>query len=138
MLADLHTTRERLRSGLTSAPAEIERAIAIAQSPACEHVFLRTRFDAVLSPTVPIVAAPIASVAPGQERDAEFMRVNALLLRNTSVVNMLDGCAISIPCQTPDELPVGLMLWHGAMRDDTILNIALQAEAALATAQPSR
>jgi hypothetical protein len=29
----------------------------------------------------------------------EFFRVNALLLRNTSVVNMLDGCAISIPCQ---------------------------------------
>ena len=89
-------------------------------------------FDAVLSPTVPMVAPPIASVAPGKERDDEFMRTNALLLRNTSVVNMLDGCAISIPCHAPGELPVGLMLWHGAMRDDTILNIAQQAEAALA------
>lgn len=88
-------------------------------------------FDAVLSPTVPIVAPPIASVAPGSERDEEFFRVNALLLRNTSVVNMLDGCAISIPCHQAGELPVGLMAWHGAMRDDTILNIALQAEAAL-------
>jgi aspartyl-tRNA(Asn)/glutamyl-tRNA(Gln) amidotransferase subunit A len=88
-------------------------------------------FDAVLSPTVPIVAPPIASVAPGAERDEEFFRVNALLLRNTSVVNMLDGCAISIPCHQAGELPVGLMAWHGAMRDDTILNIALQAEAAL-------
>jgi hypothetical protein len=29
---------------------------------------------------------------------------------------------------------VGLMLWHGAMHDDTILNIAQQAEAALAPA----
>jgi aspartyl-tRNA(Asn)/glutamyl-tRNA(Gln) amidotransferase subunit A len=28
------------------------------------------------------------------------------------VVNMLDGCAISIPCQAPGELPVGLMIWH--------------------------
>ena len=91
-------------------------------------------FDAVLSPTVPIVAVPIASVAPGTERDEEFFRVNALLLRNPSVVNMLDGCAISIPCQAPGELPVGLMLWHGAMRDDTILNIAQQAEAVLAAA----
>lgn len=88
-------------------------------------------FDAVLSPTVPIVAPPIAQVAPGPERDAEFFRVNALLLRNTSVVNMLDGCAISIPCHDPGELPVGLMLWQGALRDDTVLNIALQAEAAL-------
>lgn len=91
-------------------------------------------FDAVLSPTVPMVAPTIASVAPGQERDDEFMRVNALLLRNTSVVNMLDGCAISIPCQAPGELPVGLMIWHGAMHDDTILNIAQQAESLLAPA----
>ena len=81
---------------------------------------------------MPLVAAPIAAVAPGQERDEEFFRVNALLLRNTSVVNMLDGCAISIPCQAQGELPVGLMLWHGALRDDTILNVARQAEAALA------
>jgi aspartyl-tRNA(Asn)/glutamyl-tRNA(Gln) amidotransferase subunit A len=88
-------------------------------------------FDAVLSPTVPIVAPPITQVAPGTERDDEFFRVNALLLRNTSVVNMLDGCAISIPCQAPGELPVGLMIWQGPMRDDTILNIALQAQAAL-------
>lgn len=89
-------------------------------------------FDAVLSPTVPLVAPPIASVAPGPERDEAFVRINGLLLRNTSVVNLLDGCAISIPCQAAGELPVGLMLWHGAMRDDTILNIALQAEGVLA------
>ncbi len=96
-------------------------------------------FDAVLSPTVPIVAPAIAALAPADgkdaaqdaARDAEFFRVNALLLRNTSVVNMLDGCAISIPCQAPGQLPVGLMIWHGALHDDAVLNIALQAEAAL-------
>ncbi len=89
-------------------------------------------FDAVLSPTVPIVAPPIAQVAPGAANDEEFFRVNTLLLRNPSVVNMLDGCAISIPCHVPGELPTGLMIWQSAMRDDTVLNIALQAEAALA------
>ena len=68
----------------------------------------------------------------GCGRDEEFFRVNALLLRNPSVVNMLDGCAISIPCHVPGELPIGLMIWQSAMRDDTVLNIALQAEAALA------
>jgi Asp-tRNA(Asn)/Glu-tRNA(Gln) amidotransferase A subunit family amidase len=46
---------------------------------------------------------------------------------------MLDGCAISIPCHEPGELPCGLMIWQSAMRDDTILNIALQAEALLAS-----
>jgi Asp-tRNA(Asn)/Glu-tRNA(Gln) amidotransferase A subunit family amidase len=89
-------------------------------------------FDAVLSPTVPIVAPPIAQVAPGSEHDDEFFRVNTLLLRNTSVVNMLDGCAISIPCHVPGELPAGLMIWQSAMHDDTVLNIARLAEAALA------
>jgi aspartyl-tRNA(Asn)/glutamyl-tRNA(Gln) amidotransferase subunit A len=86
-------------------------------------------FDAVLSPTVPIVAPSIASVLTN---DDEFFRINALLVRNTSVVNLLDGCAISLPCQTPDQLPVGLMLWHAALHDDAVLDLALQVEAALA------
>jgi aspartyl-tRNA(Asn)/glutamyl-tRNA(Gln) amidotransferase subunit A len=55
-----------------------------------------------------------------------------MLLRNTSVVNMLDGCAISIPCQCGNELPVGLMVWAGALRDDSVLNIAMQIEQTLA------
>jgi aspartyl-tRNA(Asn)/glutamyl-tRNA(Gln) amidotransferase subunit A len=91
-------------------------------------------FDAVLSPTSPMVAPPIAQVAPGSERDDAFFRVNALLLRNCSVVNMLDGCAISIPCHAAGELPVGLMIWQCAMQDDAVLNIALRAEQALAAA----
>jgi aspartyl-tRNA(Asn)/glutamyl-tRNA(Gln) amidotransferase subunit A len=78
------------------------------------------------------VAPAIADVAPGSERDEAFFRINALLLRNPSVVNMLDGCAISLPCQAPGELPVGLMAWHGALRDDTLLNLALRIEALLA------
>lgn len=96
-------------------------------------------FDALLSPTVPLVAPPLADVAPADgldaaqdaARDAEFFRVNALMLRNPSVVNMLDGCALSLPCHAPDELPVGLMLWSTGGRDDTVLNLALQVEAAL-------
>ncbi|MDB5745065.1 MAG: Amidase [Polaromonas sp.] len=87
------------------------------------------RFDAVLSPTVPIVAPSIASVL---KDDDEFFRVNTLLLRNTSVVNMLDGCAISVPCHAPGQLPVGLMLWHAALHDDAVLDLALQVESTLA------
>ena len=84
--------------------------------------------DAVLSPTVPVVAPPLAGVLPGTERDDAFFRLNGLLLRNPGVVNMLDGCALSLPCHQPDELPVGLMVWHGAMRDDAVLNISQQIE----------
>jgi aspartyl-tRNA(Asn)/glutamyl-tRNA(Gln) amidotransferase subunit A len=93
-------------------------------------------FDALLSPTVPLIASPIADIAPAQgldaaqdqARDEAFFKVNALLLRNPSAVNMLDGCAISLPCHAPNEPPVGLMVWHGAMRDDRVLNIATQIE----------
>jgi aspartyl-tRNA(Asn)/glutamyl-tRNA(Gln) amidotransferase subunit A len=85
-------------------------------------------FDAMLSPTVPCVAPPIA---PLLADDDAFFSVNALLLRNPSVVNLLDGCALSLPCHAPDEMPVGLMVWSGALQDDTVLDVSLALEAAL-------
>ena len=99
-------------------------------------------FDALLSPTTPICAPTIASVAPANganpetdaRHDAEFVRVNALLLRNTSVVNLLDGCALSLPCHQAHELPMGLMIWHAAMHDDAVLQISAAVEAALQAA----
>ena len=88
--------------------------------------------DAMLSPTVPCVAPPIA---PLLNDDAAFFATNTLLLRNPSVVNLLDGCALSLPCQAPGELPVGLMVWSGALQDDTVLDVSLAIEAALAPAR---
>ncbi|XHS78171.1 amidase [Burkholderiaceae bacterium UC74_6] len=86
------------------------------------------RFDAVLSPTVPVIA-PL--LQPLIDSDETYFATNALLLRNTAVVNALDGCAISLPCQHllgPDQHPVGLMLWSTALQDDTLLDIALHLE----------
>jgi aspartyl-tRNA(Asn)/glutamyl-tRNA(Gln) amidotransferase subunit A len=91
-------------------------------------------FDALLSPTVPMVAPPLAEVAPGTERDEAFFAVNARLLRNTALGNLLDGCGLSLPCHRGDELPVGLMLWHGNGRDDGVLHVAQLAERALEAA----
>lgn len=86
-------------------------------------------FDAFVCPTVPVVAPPID---PLLGDDEAFFATNALLLRNPSVVNHLDGCAITLPCQAPDELPVGLMLFAPAHRDDVLLDAALAVEAATA------
>jgi amidase/aspartyl-tRNA(Asn)/glutamyl-tRNA(Gln) amidotransferase subunit A len=88
-------------------------------------------FDMVLSPTLPIEAPTIADLLAS---DDEFFRVNALLLRNPAVVNLFDGCAISLPCQAPGAWPVGLMLWSGNGADDRLLDCALAVEAALAQA----
>jgi amidase/aspartyl-tRNA(Asn)/glutamyl-tRNA(Gln) amidotransferase subunit A len=87
--------------------------------------------DAALSPTVPIYGPTLESVAPGSERDDAFFAANGLLLRNTSVINMLDGCALSLPIHEAGELPSSLMVWQGPMKDDAILNISLAIEAAL-------
>lgn len=86
-------------------------------------------FDAVLSPTVPVVAPPLA---PLLGNDEAFFATNSLLLRNPAAINTLDGCAISLPCHDPDEMPVGLMVWAGALADDTLLDVALAVESALA------
>jgi aspartyl-tRNA(Asn)/glutamyl-tRNA(Gln) amidotransferase subunit A len=85
-------------------------------------------FDAMLGPTVPIVAPPIAPLVAS---DDAFFATNALLLRNPSLVNMLDGCALSLPCHAPGEMPVGLMVWSGALRDESVLDVSLAIEAAI-------
>ncbi len=85
--------------------------------------------DALLSPTVPIVAP---AIAPLIASDEAFFATNAQLLRNASVVNLLDGCALSLPCPADGPLPVGLMVWGTAMTDDAVLDCARAIEAALA------
>ena len=90
-------------------------------------------YDALLSPTVPIVAP---ALAPLLGDDAAFFAANALLLRNPSIVNLLDGCALTLPCHAAGELPVGLMLWSSALRDDALLDAGLAVEATLS--EPTR
>ncbi|MES2718784.1 MAG: amidase [Pseudomonadota bacterium] len=93
-------------------------------------------FDAVLSPTVPMVAP---AIAPLLSSDSRFFAINGMLLRNASVVNMLDGCALSIPCHQPGQMPVGLMVWGPALADDLVLGVGLTIEAALAAGEsPAR
>ena len=93
-------------------------------------------FDAVLAPTVPMVAP---AIAPLLTSDSRFFAINGMLLRNAAAVNMLDGCALSIPCHQSGQMPVGLMVWGPAMADDAVLGVGLTIEAALAAGEsPAR
>ena len=82
----------------------------------------------MLCPTVPLLAPP---VAPLLSDDEAFFKVNRLLLRNPAIINYLDGCAISLPCQAPGELPVGLMVSSTAGQDARLAPMALSLEACL-------
>lgn len=87
-------------------------------------------FDALLSPTVPIVAPRLQ---PLIDSDEAFFSANALLLRNPALINLLDGCALSLPCHSAGEWPVGLMVWGPALADDRVLAVSLAIEHALRT-----
>lgn len=86
-------------------------------------------YDAVVLPTVPVVAPSIASL---QADSAEYGRVNMLVLRNPAIGNFLDRCAISLPCHAAGEAPVGLMLMGETMGDKRLFAAAAAVEAALA------
>jgi aspartyl-tRNA(Asn)/glutamyl-tRNA(Gln) amidotransferase subunit A len=85
-------------------------------------------FDAVVCPTCPVIPPAIAEVEP----EAEYNRLNLLLLRNTAVGNFLDRCSISLPIHRPGEAPVGLMLTGEHMADRALLAVAAGVEVALA------
>jgi aspartyl-tRNA(Asn)/glutamyl-tRNA(Gln) amidotransferase subunit A len=85
-------------------------------------------YDALLMPTV-IMVAP--AIAPLEADDQLYGKTNLALLRNPSVVNFLDGCALSIPCQEPDTAPVGLMVVGQGGGDQRLLAVGLALESAL-------
>ena len=64
--------------------------------------------------------------------DDEYARINLRLLRNTGLVNVLDGCAASVPCHKEGSAPVGLMVAGMGGDDAKILAVARGIEAAIA------
>lgn len=88
-------------------------------------------FDALLMPTVPVVAPRIDEL---RDSDEAYFAANGLILRNPTLINFLDGCALSLPCHRAGGPPVGLMLAGPAMADARILALGLGVEQALQAA----
>ena len=87
-----------------------------------------SRFDALVLPTVPILAPTIADMAADETaRD----RAEGLLLRNTQVANQFGLCAISLSMPGA-KLPAGLMLVARTGQDRQLLSIAAAVETLLA------
>ena len=80
--------------------------------------------DVLALPTTPIVAPTMEEVAVADE----FARKNAMLLRNTVIVNFFDLCAISLPLPRDGGLPTGLMLVARNGGDHRLFRIAAAVE----------
>ncbi|MDO5691168.1 MAG: amidase [Pseudomonadota bacterium] len=85
-------------------------------------------FDALLMPTVPIVAPRIDDLVASDEA---YFAANGLILRNPTLINFLDGCALSLPCHQAGEPPVGLMLAAASGRDHDVLALGQGVEQVL-------
>jgi aspartyl-tRNA(Asn)/glutamyl-tRNA(Gln) amidotransferase subunit A len=114
------------RGGGMTAVEYIE--LSAARADLIARVATRTAdFDALLMPTVAITAPPIAAFAA----DEDYFRLNALILRNTSVINFLDRCAVTLPIHQPGTMPVGLMVVGEHGEDRCLFAVAAGIEAAI-------
>lgn len=85
-------------------------------------------FDALLMPTVPIIAPRLQEL---MESDEAYFSANRLILRNPTLINFLDGCALSLPCHTSGQAPVGLTVAGFALQDAHILRVGAAIEGVL-------
>ena len=75
--------------------------------------------DVMVAPTLPRIAPKIAEV------EADFDNLNALMLRNTGYLNLVDACALSMPVPVAGEAaPAALMIGAPHGHDQEILAAA--------------
>ena len=84
-------------------------------------------YDALVMPTTANRPPRIADLAD----DKAFTKANLLALRNCTLINMIDGCAISLPCHREGEVPVGLMLAASGGSDRRLFELASAMEGAI-------
>ncbi|MHC4041783.1 amidase [Bradyrhizobium sp. 23AC] len=84
-------------------------------------------YDALVLPTTPNTPPKIADLAD----DKAFTRENIRALRNCTLINMIDGCAISLPAHRQGDVPVGLMLAGAGGTDHRIFELAAGMEAVI-------
>ena len=92
------------------------------------HIAVRLApYDALVMPTTVNTPPKIADLAD----DRAFTTANVRSLRNCTLINMIDGCAISLPAHREGEVPVGLMLASTGGSDRRIFELAAGMEGAI-------
>jgi aspartyl-tRNA(Asn)/glutamyl-tRNA(Gln) amidotransferase subunit A len=117
----------RIMRGAEQSAADYLRLLQTRSSFIAKMLRRMAAFDALLLPTSPIVAPRLAEVA----RDEDFARLNLLALRNNSLVNLMDGCGLSLPIHRRGETPVGLLLAASPGCDQQLMTMGAAVEKTL-------
>lgn len=118
----------RIQRGASVAAADYIDAMAARRSLIARAAQRLAPFDALLTPSVAILPPRIADLATD---DDAYTRANLMALRNASLINMIDGCALSLPLPGPGGAPVGLSVAGVAGADQRVFAIGAAVETLL-------
>jgi aspartyl-tRNA(Asn)/glutamyl-tRNA(Gln) amidotransferase subunit A len=121
--------RSRLEDSATATAANYLAAITLRDVAVAAFNESTRPFDAVLAPTVVVVPPLFRDI----DSDNDYRRINVEVRRNASAFNLLDRCALTLPCHEPGELPVGLMIVGERGQDARLLSLGIALEQVLSS-----
>lgn len=117
----------RIRAGEAATAADYLDLLAARRGVIADAAKAFEGYDAILMPTAPMLPPQIDDL----KQDAAFFAANGRALRNPSIINFIDGCALSVPAPAYDDAPVGLMVAGLHAQDASILALGDAIEAGL-------
>lgn len=113
------TVLRRIRYAQTLTPSDVSDAYKMRDDVVQQYRAALAGVDVLVSPTLPTLPPTIAAVK------ADFDRLNARMLRNPSMINIADGCAVTLPVPGPDKFfPGAIMLSAPNGKDELLLSTA--------------
>ncbi|MEQ9519298.1 MAG: amidase family protein [Parvibaculum sp.] len=121
---------KRFRAGAYGSAADLAATLLAREETRRAYLEETAGFDAVLMPT--IMSSP-PEIAPLFADDAAYGQANQKALRNTTLGNQLDLCALTLPVgKDALGLPVGLMAQAPFGHDEKLLRLCRAIEMTLA------
>jgi len=126
-IGDPHILR-RMRFAESLSDQDIVDSQELRQSSVDQFDKALVSVDAMIAPTVAIETPTLSAALD------DFDVTNPALLRNTSMINLVNGCAMSLPVKTEDaSSPAALMVAGPNGDDDKVLSVSQQLDRELNT-----
>ena len=115
----------RMKAGAAIPAYEYYEGMQFLQDVRKRAARVTSRYDALAFPTIAVTAPEIARFTETEEGRNDFF---VIVIRNASIANLLERCALSVPCHEKGAAPVGLTLMGERMADKKILAIGRAVE----------